>query len=493
MKDEDSILEKGYHSDTNKRSKKIFTESHEVTINSFDFLALISKGAYGRVWLVRKIASGDLYAMKIIDFAERMTDNLFANIKNESDIFGMVNGEFVVKAAFTFVHENYICFVMEYMMGGDLGALLERFGVLDESTCRFYLAELVLAIESIHSINIVHRDLKPDNVLIDRRGHIKLSDFGLSEYGVNYRKRNSTPLLRSERNSPRLDDVIARKKLDKFNKLCPTPSPTVNKVSSRISFVSQSISLMPRTSKIKVIRDDLSTPSPGRGGTLSSFNWASSRGNVSSREDILEDSKPKRIVGTPDYIAPEIIKGDSMASKTLDWWSFGVIAYELLCGLPPFNDNTVEKIFENIMSLTIVWPDIGEEEGCMSAAAKDLISKLLVIDPTKRLGTNSAYEIKNHPFFKDVDWHKVRESTPPVIPVITEDTDTSQFYKETKKFTSDELKNPFGAKTNKNWKTANPKYAKEIHGLNNQRLDVLHQLNQKEYDSMQKAINGQSM
>mmetsp|Transcript_26063 Transcript_26063/g.22949 ORF Transcript_26063/g.22949 Transcript_26063/m.22949 type:complete len:106 (+) Transcript_26063:1176-1493(+) len=104
-------------------------------------------------------------------------------------------------------------------------------------------------------------------------------------------------------------------------------------------------------------------------------------------------------------MAPEIVNGEGCSEKTVDWWSMGVILYEFICGIPPFNDETVDKIFENINARVIEWPPIGEEDG-ISVEAADLIDKLLTADPKKRLGINGTYEIKDHAFFKDFDWNE---------------------------------------------------------------------------------------
>ena len=112
-------------------------------------------------------------------------------LQAERNIFEILNSNFVVKAFFSFVHEHYLCFVQEYMVGGDLAQILKTYTVLDEIYVRHYMAEIVLALEYLRNQNIIHRDLKPENILLDSQGHAKLADFGLSEKGVSSRLRRS--------------------------------------------------------------------------------------------------------------------------------------------------------------------------------------------------------------------------------------------------------------------------------------------------------------
>ena len=136
-----------------------------------------------------------------------------------------------------------------------------------------------------------------------------------------------------------------------------------------------------------------------------------------SKEEIVKPpklKKPHRLIGTPDYMAPEIILGQSITNYSIDWWSLGVLLFEFLCGAPPFNDDSPEKIYDNIVKLRIPWDQItignffsffvfcviGYGEDCLSPEAADLIKKLLVVDYTQRLGANGAHEIKQHSFFK---------------------------------------------------------------------------------------------
>jgi len=97
----------------------------------------------------------------------------------------LVSSPVVVKAYYTFSHNTSLCFILEYMPGGDFTNVLEKYGALDETIVRFYIAELIQAVEYLHEINILHRDLKPDNMLLDSNGHMKLADFGLSEVGLH--------------------------------------------------------------------------------------------------------------------------------------------------------------------------------------------------------------------------------------------------------------------------------------------------------------------
>ncbi|EGR33247.1 protein kinase domain protein [Ichthyophthirius multifiliis] len=128
--------------------------------------------------------------MKIVNFADKMNKNHLNSLKKENDILQKVQGDYVVRSVYTFTHEQYICFVMEYMVGGDLGNIISTYGVLSEEMGRFYISEIILAVSSLHQIGIIHRDLKPDNLLLDSNGHLKLTDFGLSDMGFESRKIN---------------------------------------------------------------------------------------------------------------------------------------------------------------------------------------------------------------------------------------------------------------------------------------------------------------
>lgn len=162
-----------------KESNYIRLKRAKMDKQMFDKIKPLGIGAFGEVTLVRKKDAGKLYAMKTLRKNDVLKRNQVAHVKAERDILAEADNEWVVKLYYSFQDENNLYFVMDYVPGGDLMGLLIKFGIFPESLSRFYIAELVLAIESVHKMGFIHRDIKPDNILIDRDGHIKLTDFGL--------------------------------------------------------------------------------------------------------------------------------------------------------------------------------------------------------------------------------------------------------------------------------------------------------------------------
>ncbi|XP_014492723.1 probable serine/threonine protein kinase IRE [Vigna radiata var. radiata] len=333
------------------RASPINTCSKDRTsIEDFEIIKPISRGAFGRVFLTRKRATGDLFAIKVLRKADMIRKNAVQSILAERDILISVRNPFVVRFFYSFTCRENLYLVMEYLNGGDLYSMLRNLGCLDENMTRVYIAEVVLALEYLHSLNVIHRDLKPDNLLIGQDGHIKLTDFGLSKVGLI----NSTDDLSAPSFSAILED------------------------------------------------DDMPKPS-----------------NSSKREERQRQS----VVGTPDYLAPEILLGMGHGA-TADWWSVGVIMYELLVGIPPFNAEHPQQIFDNIINRDIQWPNIPDE---ISFEAYDLINKLLNENPVQRLGATGATEVKRHAFFKDINWDTLARQKAMFIPSAEGHDDTSYF------------------------------------------------------------------
>ncbi|XP_056652285.1 myotonin-protein kinase isoform X3 [Monodelphis domestica] len=147
--------------------------------DDFEILKVIGRGAFSEVAVVKLRRTGQVFAMKIMNKWDILKRGEVSCFREERDV--LVNGDprWVTQLHFAFQDENYLYLVMEYYVGGDLLTLLSKFGErIPEEMARFYLAEMVLAIDSVHRLGYVHRDIKPDNILLDRCGHIRLADFG---------------------------------------------------------------------------------------------------------------------------------------------------------------------------------------------------------------------------------------------------------------------------------------------------------------------------
>ncbi|KAJ6748976.1 SERINE/THREONINE-PROTEIN KINASE [Salix purpurea] len=349
------------------RTSPIHSSKDRTSIDDFEIIKPISRGAFGRVFLAKKRATGDLFAIKVLKKADMIRKNAVESILAERDILISVRNPFVVRFFYSFTCRENLYLVMEYLNGGDLYSLLRNLGCLDEDVARVYIAEVVLALEYLHSLRVVHRDLKPDNLLIAHDGHIKLTDFGLSKVGLI----NST-----------------------------------NDLSG------------PAVSGTSMLVDD--------------------EPQLPTSEHQQERRKKRSAVGTPDYLAPEILLGTGHGT-TADWWSVGVILFELIVGIPPFNAEHPQTIFDNILNCKIPWPRVPE---AMSPEAHDLIDRLLTEDPHQRLGARGASEVKQHVFFKDINWDTLARQKAAFVPSSESALDTSYFTSRYSWNTSDDAIHP---------------------------------------------------
>lgn len=351
-------------------------------IKDFKILRPISKGAFGSVYLAEKRTTGDLYSIKVLRKSDMISKNQVANIRSERTILMNMNCPFVVKLYYTFQSAHYLYMVMEYLGGGDCGALLNTMGCLGEDWARQYISEVTLGLEFLHSHNIVHRDLKPDNLLIDKNGHIKLIDFGLSRVGFIGRRVKCM-------------NMINGRDADRKN-------------SSTAELLS------------KVVSDSPNNPNTSAGlDEYQTYNYSTRHPTIRRGATHLQR---ERCVGTPDYLSPECITGSSVGAH-VDWWSLGAIMFEFIFGVPPFNADTAPKIFENILMRRITWHKDVE----ISQNARNLINSLLEIDIEKRLGTNGASEVKGHAWFDGIQWDTLITQKSHFIPKDKYVEDTSYF------------------------------------------------------------------
>ncbi|KAM1026602.1 hypothetical protein ACFX2I_039445 [Malus domestica] len=353
------------------RTSPIPFSKDRTSIDDFEIIKPISRGAFGRVFLAKKRTTGDLFAIKVLKKADMIRKNAVESILAERDILISVRNPFVVRFFYSFTCRENLYLVMEYLNGGDLYSLLRNLGCLDEEVARIYIAEVVLALEYLHSLRVVHRDLKPDNLLIAHDGHVKV-------HGCHFFHH------------PILTFCVSSEQLTDFGL-------------SKVGLINST--------------DDLSGPAVSRTSLL-----GEDEPELSLSEHQRESRKKRSAVGTPDYLAPEILLGTGHGA-TADWWSVGVILFELIVGIPPFNAEHPQTIFDNILNRNIPWPGVGE----MSPEARDLIDQLLTEDPNQRLGARGASEVKQHPFFKDINWDTLARQKAAFVPSSESALDTSYF------------------------------------------------------------------
>lgn len=307
-------------------------ESCWIKRDEFETIRLIGSGAFGEVSVVRWKANGGIYALKSLHKYDMLKRSDRACFQEERDVMVKAlvqNSPWIARLHHTFQDEKFLYFLMDFYNGGDMLTMLSKFDdKIPEDIARFYVAEIVLAINSLHSLGYVHRDIKPDNVLLESSGHIVLADFG---------------------------------------------------------------------SCLKL----------GDSGLV----------------------KSSTAVGTPDYISPEILRATEDNHGTYgvecDFWSLGVMIYEMLFGETPFySENLIETYgqimnFEENFKIPDDFPEVSEN-------ARDLIRRL-ICDRKRRLGRAGVHEFKEHPFFNGIKWDHIRDQTPPYIPEVGSAEDTSNF------------------------------------------------------------------
>ncbi|GIL81944.1 hypothetical protein Vretimale_1513 [Volvox reticuliferus] len=335
-------------------------QRQRMTADDFESLRIIGRGAFGEVRIVREKLTSKIMAMKKLKKAEMLSRGQVAHVKAERDVLAEVQNPYIVKLYYSFQDEDFLYLVMEYLAGGDVMTLLMRKDIFTEEETRFYIAETVLGLESIHKAGYIHRDIKPDNLLLTRTGHVKLSDFGLCK---------------------------------------PVDVQTLPTLTEGEEY--NDVGMMPSTS--------------ARPQAEQLAHWQKNRRQLAFST-----------VGTPDYIAPEVLmkKGYGMEC---DWWSVGAIMFEMLVGYPPFYSDdpltTCRKIVNWRMYLAF------PVEARLSPAARDLICRLMC-DVDDRIGSRGGVEeIKSHPFFYGIDWANLHTTPAPYVPRVEHELDTQNFDK----------------------------------------------------------------
>ncbi|XP_068661519.1 serine/threonine-protein kinase D6PK-like [Aristolochia californica] len=367
------------------------TKTGSLGLRHFKLLKRLGCGDIGTVYLSELTGTKCLFALKVMDNDFLASRKKMPRAQTEREILQMLDHPFLPTLYTYFTTDRLSCLVMEYCPGGDLHVLRQRQAgrSFSEQAARFYAAEVLLALEYLHMLGVVYRDLKPENILVRDDGHIMLSDFDLS-----LRCTVSPTLLKSTSPSIETTKRVSGPCADStcLDPLCLHPSCVQMSCFSPRLIAPTSKSWRPKPMKPELAAAQVS-PLP---------------------QLVAEptDARSNSFVGTHEYLAPEIIKGDGHGSA-VDWWTFGIFAYELLFGITPFKGSGNEETLANVVSQSLRFP----ENPAVSFDARDLIRGLLVKEPENRLGSlRGAAEIKQHPFFDGLNWALIRCSIPPEAP-----------------------------------------------------------------------------
>ena len=390
----------------------------------------------------------DVFAMKVIRKSEMLRACQEGHLRAERDFLVAAEGSrWVVPLIASFQDNTNLYLVMEYMIGGDFLGLLLREDVLDESVARWYVAEMILCVEEAHRMKWIHRDVKPDNFLICASGHLKISDFGLAfdghwAHSQAYHSGQRVGLL--------------------------------EKLGMRVRGDAQDVA---EEAEAVEVQDELLIQNGTKAKPRGSEEGATREGLLNWRNRTERRKLARSVVGTSQYMAPEVILGQPYDGRC-DWWSIGIILYECLYGRTPFYCENRQKTKERIVQhrSTLKFPaqerwsrPTSESRRWLpppSETVVDLLESILT-DKEVRLSSrqyrhdtrvgrrlssaskpesplaryvysNGAEEIKSHAFFKGISWSQLHLCAPPFVPRVRENQSITKYFEDEKDILTDE-------------------------------------------------------
>mmetsp|Transcript_23537 Transcript_23537/g.47620 ORF Transcript_23537/g.47620 Transcript_23537/m.47620 type:complete len:327 (-) Transcript_23537:1241-2221(-) len=293
------------------------------SVADFDLGVTLGTGSFGRVRICTHTSTNQTFAIKMLRKTDVIESNHVRHVMSEKNVLNEISEEkhpFIVNLHASFQDDNRLYFVMECVIGGEFFTHLRKAGRFDDYTAKFYAAHIILIFEYLHSKDVVYRDLKPENLLLDKDGFLKITDFGFAK---------------------------------------------------KIRF------------------------------------------------------KTYTLCGTPEYIAPELIRNQGHG-KGVDWWTLGILIFEMLTGEPPFLDNSSMGVYAKIQSGRITFPRY------YKSAAKKMTKGLLTAKVDDRLGCSKkggVEDVKSSKWVANFDWEALlaKELEPPIQVEVSHEMDTSNF------------------------------------------------------------------
>ncbi|KAK3694006.1 kinase-like domain-containing protein [Podospora appendiculata] len=332
----------------------------------FQILTQVGQGGYGQVFLAQKKDTKEVCALKVMSKKLLFKLDEIRHVLTERDILTSAKSEWLVRLLYSFQDDKNIYLAMEYVPGGDFRTLLNNTGVLSNRHARFYIAEMFCSVDALHQLGYIHRDLKPENFLVDSSGHVKLTDFGLAAGFLAPAKIESMRI--------------------RLEKASETSVPFGKPMEQR--------TVAERREGYRSMREK-------------DVNYA------------------KSIVGSPDYMAPEVLRGEEY-DFTVDYWSLGCMLFEALTGFPPFAGSNADETWRNLkhwreVLKRPVWED---PTYFLSNRTWNFITTC-INSRSKRF--SNIQDIFEHQYFAEVDWAALRETKAPFVPELDSETDAGYF------------------------------------------------------------------
>ncbi|GAA5840074.1 hypothetical protein JCM3766R1_000666 [Sporobolomyces carnicolor] len=354
-----------WHEHCEREHAQLRKRRTKLKLDHFHIVTQVGQGGYGEVYLARHKETNQVVALKKMKKKTLAKMDEIRHVLTERDILASTTSPWLVRLLYAFQDDLHVFLAMDFIAGGDFRTLLNNSGVLKEEHARFYMSEMVCAVNELHKLGYIHRDLKPENFLIDPSGHIKLTDFGLAAGALNPGK--------IEHLKHKLDEVA--------------DAPLI----------------MRSTVEMKSIYKTL---------------------RLADCQRRYADS----VVGSPDYMAIETLRGLEY-SFSVDYWSLGCILFEFLAGFPPFSGATPEETWTNLKnwSRSLRRPHYDRPEDRIFNLSDQGWSAItsLITSRDKRISTIEG--IKQHAFFGGVDWEHLRDRKAPFVPALDSEIDAGYF------------------------------------------------------------------